>query len=170
MAATVTRQDSHPGSVAPRSFLLFIWSSEWVEKSCLILAKEKKSMEAQRTLTYFQTPLPEAVVFSVCSLGGPLECSGPWLCWETPAILPPSWEQASGQRGLGVSLAVSSIHELCGKEWMDVWWVCSTHSIPGGFCFRYTRCSQRLKWIFHPFSVTKYAVRITRSCQGPLGH
>ena len=49
--------------------------------------EREKSMEAQGTLSSFQTLLPEALMFSVHGLGGPMECSAhPLLCGSPPLV------------------------------------------------------------------------------------
>lgn len=78
-------------------------------------------MGAQWTLTYFQTFLPEAVMSPPSTVLGDPGHTSPF-CEK---------DQGRGQGSLGVGLAVS----FMGKEWKDIWWVCSAHSVPGWVLF-----------------------------------
>ena len=133
--------------------------------------EREKSMEAQGTLSSFQTLLPEALMFSVHGLGGPMECSAhPLLCGSPPpGQALPSWEQeqTGGQGGLGVSLAMNYIMTCAvrnGSNGCVVGVLCPL--CPGWVLFEVSRMFPKAQVDFPSFSVTKCAVRITRGCQG----
>ena len=157
-----------PGSQELSSACLEL-SVGWEKKELFNNREREKSMEAQGTLSSFQTLLPEAVMFSVHGLAGPMECSAhPLLCGSPP------WSGASflgaganrWPRGSGCQSGRELHHDLCGKEWIGrvVGVLCPL--CPGWVLFEVSRMFPKAQVDLPSFSVTKCAVRITRGCQG----